>query len=176
MAKNLAVPPQPEILEKYGIHIDPPLASKPRTLEKKARVLSALCVILAVVAVLFICLYVAAVQQFENSCRDVFSQSVSNAVSLMDECLQSDYDYETKYREVVAELNSAREMLFLTNAPKEQQICMNEIYFASVKLPNQVRLKMTDIREGLAYLTQKQESQGFSLLQTVVADLDRQDY
>lgn len=142
---------------------------------KRLAVLRGICLCLSVALVTFVGLFLFANARFEAKCSDNFYTSIANAAELFEINQSNDFDYDVKYREIVAELNTARNMLFLMNSDEDRQICMNELYYASIQLPNQIKLYSADITIGLKYLTEGQDTLGYSTLRMVIDNIDRLD-
>lgn len=146
-----------------------------RRQRKKLMLWRLLAAILTIALLVFICLYVLAKMEFETRAKESFVASVDNAVLLIDECAESDFDYDRRYREICAELNSARQMLFWTSEDRDRKICMNELYFAFLRMPNQARLYLSDISDGLSALSEGKTESGYSILQNILSRMDKQD-
>lgn len=142
----------------------------------RTRVFAFLTALFAVTSIVLLAMFLYANDQFDLRCREMYQSSLQSTVNLLSGTEPDAQDYEVKYREAVAELNSARRMLFLTSDDENRKKIVNGIYYLSLKMPNQFTHYFEEIRSGLRSVLDGKTDLGYSVLRDVLNQADYLDY
>ncbi len=145
--------------------------------KRRKRILAALAVFFALTTIIFISLYFYAQSRFSVACRTQFNESLTRVLVLMDAALadETDFDYETKAKEMTGELGVARQMVIFLGEPEGTQKCLSDLYYASIRMPNQVKTYLAEIREGVGFVLDGETDKGYAALNKVIEKFDRYD-
>lgn len=144
-------------------------------ISRQLKITQILAILLTVAMLTFLCLYVYQLGAEKRAYRAVYHNAASRAVTLMNELAEDEFDYDTKYREITAELGVMCQMAYRLDAEDEQQKAVNELYYAYLKLPNQVKLHFEAVREQLTRIRDGDE-EVYQSLRALVSAFDKQDY
>ena len=154
--------------------VPPNFAAEPK---RKIGIFIGMIVLLSIVSVVFISLYVQERGNYKRNCEIIFKESVNNSVKMIDECIGNTFDYDTKYRELVAEISCARAMIFvIDDKGSSRQVSINELYSASIKVPNQIQKNLEPLKEALIKIAGSDNAGGYKQLDELIASFDMQDY
>ncbi|MEG0663549.1 MAG: hypothetical protein RR483_00450 [Clostridia bacterium] len=146
-----------------------------RRLEKKLNITRIIAFCLAVVSIVFIFLYVEQTKTNYREYINVYNKSLDNVVSVTNLMIESDFDYDTKYREVIADVNVCLQITYLTKMDSEKQKAFNELYYGLIKLPKQVKIYLNEINQSLK-LINNNDDKGFEDLRNTINKFDKLDY
>lgn len=143
---------------------------------RKFRITVIVCILLVITTVFTLCLYFAKAEENKRNYQDIFEKSVTNSIELIDKLMESDFDYETKYREATAELNMCSQMSYFIDTEVENQKTLNQLYSVFVKLPKQAKIYYQDIRDGLQNILNGETAHGYEQISSAIKSMDMQDY
>ncbi len=134
-------------------------------------------VLLAVTAIVFISLFFYAQAHNKLVCQNQFHESMTRIAVLLDSAIadETGFDYDTKAREITGELGVVRQMAIFTEENEATQKCLSDLYYASIRMTNQFRLYIPDIREGIGYILDGETDKGYAALNKVIESFDRYD-
>lgn len=145
-------------------------------ISRRLRITQITSALLAVAMLTFLCLFVYQLGAEKRSYQKVYYESADRAAVLMTELSADPFDYDMKYREITAELGTMCQMTYLMKAGDQQQKAVNEIYYAYIKLPNQVKANFGQLQEQLVHIRERNEETVYDDLRSLIAGFDKLDY
>ena len=151
--------------------------SEERKKKLRRTILITSIVLLAVTAIVFISLFFYAQSRFTLACRNQFNESLTRVAVLLDNAIadETGFDYDTKAREMTGELGVVRQMSIFMNENEATQKCLSDLYYASIRMTNQFRIYLPEIREGIGYILDGETDKGYAALNKVIESFDRYD-
>ena len=147
-----------------------------KRIKRRIIVLLSACVCFALISIIFIILFTYSQSRIIEECNEKYNQSLVNVNKLINDCISNEFDFDRKYREIIGELGCARQAVFLTSLNENNKNIINGIYFGSIKLPDQFKLKMPEIYKAINYILEGNDEQGYSMLKNILTEFDKQDY
>jgi len=146
------------------------------TLKKKYHISLFFSACLLIISIIFVALFINQKKVNQNNYQKIFYASMANAASLVQLCSEDDYDYETKIREISAEVDVCCQMAYLVDMSTERQKSLNKLYYACIKLPNQIKLNISDLSVALNLIINSDKDAGYQKLINIVDNFDELDY
>jgi len=146
------------------------------SLKKKYRITLFFSVCLLIISIIFVSLFVHQKKINQQNYQKIFYATMANAASLVKQCSEDDYDYDTKYREITAEIDVCCQMAYLVDMSTERQKSLNRLYYGCIKLPNQIKLYISDLSAALGKIINNEEDSGYEQLLIIVDKFDELDY
>lgn len=156
-------------------------------ISRRLKVTQVVAILLGAAMLIFLCLYVYQLGMEKRTYKMIYHDAAARSSTLLTEVLEDPFDYDTKYREITAELGIMCQMAYRFDAEDEQQKAVNELYSAFIKLPNQVKLHQEGIRDLLLVVKDEQEIKEtpekqeasdnvYKDLRALIEAFDKQDY
>lgn len=156
-------------------------------ISRRLKVTRAVAFLLGIAMLVFLCLFVYQLGAEKRTYKIIYHEAASRSATLLTEVIEDPFDYDTKYREITAELGVMTQMAYRFDAGDEQQKAVNELYSAFLKLPNQIQQNQTEIRDLLNQIKDEEETGGnldtpeqteavYKTLRQLIASFDKQDY
>lgn len=143
-------------------------------INRRLRITRIVSALLGVAMLTFLCLYVYQLGAEKRTYRVIFDASAQRSATLMTEVAADPFDYDTKYREITAELGVMCQMAYRMAAEDEQQKAVNELYYAYIKLPNQVKKHLPELQALLVRIRDGDET-AYADARVLIEGFDKQD-
>lgn len=143
-------------------------------IKRKLRTMQIASVLLAVATVVFICLYVTSLGAEKRSYQKLFDQTLSHTVDVLNIVTTNEFDYDTNYRQITAELGVLCQATYHIEVDVEIEKTMNELYYAFVKLPKQAKLHLVEVRDAMTKLRDG-DIEAYKTLKQIIATFDKLD-
>ena len=143
-------------------------------LKRKVKIVKAVSVALLVALIVMVCLYVTALDSIRRQYLSAYQASVAEVGDLLVSYEEEDFDRDTKYMAATASLNTARQMIFLYRPDEKEEICLNQLYYAFLKYPGQMRERIGQVREAIEKLEANAfDDDAYQALTDIVDGLDK---
>ena len=121
-------------------------------------------------------MYYSADRKYKDDCKASYEESLSRVISVLGTCINDNFNYDSNFREIIGELSTMRSLVILFDEESSHQVCLTELYYSTVKIPNQFREHASGILDGLKLIEEGKNTEGFSLLKRIIDEMDTLDY
>lgn len=149
----------------------------PRKLRRSRNAFIFLSCVLFITTLVFIGLYVDNVKTTEALYIEKYKTALNNASDIMEKASKDNFDFDTKYGEITAELAAARSYIFLYGADTQRSETINKLYYSFLKLKNQTSLHLSELSSLLKQIAEDDNNdEAYKQIQTLIDNLDKMDY
>ncbi len=149
----------------------------PRKLRRSRNTFILLSCVLFITTLVFIGLYVDNVNTTKELYMEKYKTALNNASGIMEKASKDNFDFDTKYSEITAELAAARSYIFLYENDTQRSETINKLYYSFLKLKNQTRLNLNELSSLLKKIVEDDNNNNvYKQIQTIIDSLDKLDY